>query len=119
MNELWHARCPSRGLSPIFFTEPMTPRKNQPLLRCLALYRFMPWRFSLTALLFTVVNLSLAGQQWLIGRAVHDVERGVAVVGLPDGTLDYTIARNWLVLLLAVALGRGVLQYLAGILSLM
>jgi len=97
----------------------MTPRKNQPLLRCLALYRFMPWRFSLTALLFTVVNLSLAGQQWLIGRAVHDVERGVAVVGLPDGTLDYTIARNWLVLLLAVALGRGVLQYLAGILSLM
>jgi ATP-binding cassette, subfamily B, bacterial len=97
----------------------MTLRKNQPLLRCLALYRFMPWRFSLTALLFTVVNLSLAGQQWLIGRAVHDVERGVAVVGLPDGTLDYTVARNWLGLLLAVALGRGVLQYLAGILSLM
>jgi ATP-binding cassette, subfamily B, bacterial len=96
----------------------MILRKNQPLLRCLALYRFMPWRFSLTALLFTVVNLILAGQQWLIGRAVHDVERGVAVVGLPDRTLDYTVARNWLVLLLAVALGRGVLQYLAGILSL-
>src|SRR6202789_1799169 len=118
MNELWHARCPSRGLSPIFFTEPMTPRKNQPLLRCLALYRFMPWRFSLTALLFTVVNLSLAWQQWLIGRAVHDVERGAAVVALPDGTLDYSVARYWLLVLLAVSFGRGVLQYLAGILSL-
>jgi ATP-binding cassette, subfamily B, bacterial len=96
----------------------MTFSKHQPLLRCLALYRFMPWRFSLTALLFTVVNLSLAWQQWLIGRAVHDVERGAAVVALPDGLLDYTVARHWLVLLLAVAGARGVLQYLAGILSL-
>jgi ATP-binding cassette, subfamily B, bacterial len=92
--------------------------KNQPLLRCLALYRFMPWRFSLTALLFTVVNLSLAWQQWLIGRAVHDVERGVAVTTTPAGTLDYSIARHWFLVLLAVALARGVLQYFAGILSL-
>jgi len=30
----------------------MTFHKNHPLLRCLALYRFMPWRFLLTALLF-------------------------------------------------------------------
>jgi ATP-binding cassette subfamily B protein len=96
----------------------MTFRKNQPLLRCLALYRFMPWRFSLTAVLFTVVNLSLAWQQWLIGRAVHDVERGVAVTRLADGTLDYTVARYWLLLLLAISFGRGVLQYLAGISSL-
>ena len=96
----------------------MTFRKNQPLLRCLALYRFMPWRFSLTALLFTVVNLSLAWQQWLIGRAVHDVERGAAVIALPGGTLDYSVARDWLLVLLAVSFGRGVLQYLAGILSL-
>jgi ATP-binding cassette subfamily B protein len=96
----------------------MALRKNQPLLRCLALYRFMPWRFSLTALLFTVVNLSLAWQQWLIGRAVHDVERGVAVIRLPDGALDYSVARYWLMVLLAISFGRGVLQYLAGILSL-
>jgi ATP-binding cassette subfamily B protein len=96
----------------------MTFRKNQPLLRCLALYRFMRWRFSLTALLFTVVNLSLAWQQWLIGRAVHDVERGIAVTWLADGALDYTVARYWLLLLLAIAFGRGVLQYLAGVLSL-
>jgi ATP-binding cassette, subfamily B, bacterial len=96
----------------------MTIPKARPLLRCLALYRFMPWRFSLTALLFTVVNLSLAWQQWLIGRAVHDVERGVAVITLPDGTLDYSVACYWLMVLLAISFGRGVLQYLAGILSL-
>jgi ATP-binding cassette subfamily B protein len=96
----------------------MTFRKNQPLLRCLALYRFMRWRFSLTALLFTGVNLSLAWQQWLIGRAVHDVERGIAVTRLADGALDYTVARHWLLLLLAIAFGRGVLQYLAGLLAL-
>jgi ATP-binding cassette subfamily B protein len=92
--------------------------KSQPLLRCLALYRFMPWRFSLTALLFTVANLSLAWQQWLIGRAVHDVERGVAVVRLGDGTLGYHVALYWLLVLLAIAVGRGVIQYLAGLLSL-
>ena len=92
--------------------------KNHPLLRCLALYLHMPWRFGLTALLFTVVNLSLAWQQLLLGRSVHDVERGVAVHKVADGSLDYHIAVHWLLILLAVALGRGLLQYLAGMLSL-
>jgi ATP-binding cassette, subfamily B, bacterial len=96
----------------------MTFSKSQPLLRCVALYRFMPWRFSLTALLFVIVNLSLAGQQWLIGRAVHDVERGVAVVRLPGGDLDYSVARTWLLVLLAIALARGALQYVAGMMAL-
>jgi ATP-binding cassette, subfamily B, bacterial len=93
-------------------------RKSQPLLRCLALYRFMPWRFSLTALLFIVVNASLAWQQLLIGRAVHDVERGTAVVRLPTGSLDYSVALRWLVVLAAVAAVRGILQYAAGMLAL-
>jgi ATP-binding cassette subfamily B protein len=93
--------------------------RTRPLLRCLALYRHMPWRFSLTALLFIVVNASLAWQQWLIGRAVHDVERGVAVVPLPGGGLNYSVAKYWLLVLLAVALVRGVLQYAAGLLALM
>ena len=91
---------------------------RHPLLRCLALYRFMPRRFALTALLFMVANLSLAWQQWLIGRAVHDVERGVAVVRHNDGALDFSIARNWLVVLLGIALARGAVQYVAGMLSL-
>jgi ABC-type multidrug transport system fused ATPase/permease subunit len=93
-------------------------RRSQPLLRCLALYRFMPWRFSLTALLFIVVNASLAWQQFLIGRAVHDVERGAAVVRLPTGSLDYSVALHWLVVLAAVAAVRGILQYAAGMLAL-
>jgi ATP-binding cassette subfamily B protein len=92
---------------------------RHPLLRCLALYRFMPGRFALTALLFMVANLSLAWQQWLIGRAVHDVERGVAVVRHNDGALDFSVARNWLVVLLGIALARGAVQYITGMLSLM
>ena len=95
----------------------MRAARNQPLLRCLALYRFMPWRFGLTALLFMIANLSLAWQQWLIGRAIHDVERGVAVVRI-GGMLDYSIARNWVVVLLSVALLRGGFQYFASLSSL-
>jgi ATP-binding cassette subfamily B protein len=89
-----------------------------PLLRCIALYREMPWRFALTAALFIVLNLSLAWQQWLIGAAIHDVERGVAVVRLPDGGLDYSVGWHWLLVLLGVALARGVIQYLAGVMAL-
>lgn len=92
--------------------------KTSPLLRCLALYREMPWRFALTASLFAAGNLSLAYQQWLIGRAVHDVERGVSVVRVLDGSLDYSGALRWALILAAVALGRGVVQYLAGLSSL-
>ena len=95
-----------------------TFNQRYPLLRCLLLYRYMPWGFTLTASLFLIVNLSLAGQQWLIGRAVHDVERHVAVVQLPSGALDYHVALFWLLVLIGVALTRGVLQYLAGIMSL-
>lgn len=92
--------------------------RDYPLLRCIALYREMPWRFSLTAALFIALNLSLAWQQWLIGEAIHDVERGAAVVHLPDGSLDYTLGWHWLAVLLAVALARGVIQYLAGVMAL-
>lgn len=89
-----------------------------PLLRCLALYREMPWRFGITAFLFAIGNLSMAWQQWLLGRAIHDVERGVAVVPLPNGDLNYSVALTWLVILFVVALSRGVIQYLAGLLAL-
>jgi ABC-type multidrug transport system fused ATPase/permease subunit len=97
-------------------TKPSNVR--QPLLRCLALYRLMPWRFALTATLFTIVNISLAWQQWLVGRAVHDVESGRAVQRQADGTLDWSLARYWLLALLAVAGARAVLQYSGGVMSL-
>lgn len=92
--------------------------QEHPLLRCLALYRHMPWRFGLTALLFSIANLSLAWQQWLLGHAVHDVERGIAAVRQTNGSIDTHIAWNWFGILLAVALVRGIIQYAAGLLSL-
>ncbi|MBE8716579.1 ABC transporter ATP-binding protein [Cellvibrio polysaccharolyticus] len=92
--------------------------KNWPLLRCLALYREMPWRFTITAVLFAALNFSMAWQQWLLGRAIHDVERGVAVVQTASGALDYSVALTWMMILFAIAFGRGIIQYLAGLSSL-
>jgi ATP-binding cassette subfamily B protein len=90
---------------------------NYPLLRCLAIYREMPWRFSLTALLFILANAGLAWQQWLIGRAINDVSQGAAVVARADGSLDSQLAWYWLWFLLSLAAARGLVQYLAGILA--
>ncbi len=92
--------------------------QKHPLLRCLAIYRQMPGLFLLTAFLYSVVNLSLSWQQWLVGRAVFDVQRGRAVTPLPGGGFDYHVALTWLGILAGVALARGVLQYAGGLLSL-
>jgi ATP-binding cassette subfamily B protein len=92
--------------------------EKHPLLRSLAIYREMPWRFALVALLFIAVNLGLVWQQWLIGHAVNDVSAGHAVIRQADGSLDASLGWYWLWLMLAVALGRGVLQYAASVLSL-
>ncbi|MCB5184395.1 ABC transporter ATP-binding protein/permease [Methylobacillus gramineus] len=92
--------------------------KQHPLLRCLALYRYMPWKFSFTAALFTLVNIGMAWQLWLVGQAVNDVQSGHAITRLADGSLAYSQALHWVWLLLAVALARGVLQYIGGIMSL-
>ncbi|MFK0092574.1 ABC transporter ATP-binding protein [Pseudomonas sp. NPDC090592] len=91
---------------------------NHPLLRALAIYREMPWRFALVTALYIAGNLGLAWQQWLIGHAVDDVSAGRAVLRLADGSLDASVAWHWLWLLLAIALGRGLLQYAAAVLSL-
>ena len=92
--------------------------EQHPLLRSLAIYREMPWRFSLVAALYVAINLGLVWQQWLIGHAVNDVSAGHAVVRLADGSLEAGLGWYWLGLMLAVALGRGVLQYIASVLSL-
>ncbi|WP_060511618.1 ABC transporter ATP-binding protein [Pseudomonas sp. NBRC 111124] len=91
---------------------------NHPLLRALAIYREMPWRFALVTALYVAGNLGLAWQQWLIGHAVDDVSSGRAVQRLADGSLDASLAWHWLWLLLAIAFGRGLLQYAAAVLSL-
>lgn len=91
---------------------------KHPLLRSLAIYREMPWRFGLTAALFICVNLGLVWQQWLVGHAINDVNAGRAVVRLDDGSLNDSLAWHWLWLIVGVALARGVVQYAAGVLAL-
>lgn len=88
-----------------------------PLLRSLALYRELPWLFSATMVLFVVVHLSLAWQQWLVGQALNAVGKGDGARLLPDGSIDAGAAWHWAVLLVSVALGRGVLQYVSGMCS--
>ncbi|WP_273820847.1 ABC transporter ATP-binding protein [Pseudomonas asplenii] len=92
--------------------------EKHPLLRSLAIYREMPWRFVLVAALFISVNMGLVWQQWLIGHAVNDVSAGRAVVRQADGSLEASLGWYWFWLMLAVATLRGVLQYAAGVLSL-
>jgi ATP-binding cassette subfamily B protein len=92
--------------------------QKNPLWRCLALYKNMPWRFSITALLFIVLNASLAWQQWLVGHAINEVQQGQAVSRLADGGLDLSGLEYWIALLVAVAAARGVVQYVAGVFAL-
>ncbi len=92
--------------------------EKHPLLRSLAIYREMPWRFALVAGLFVAINLGLVWQQWLIGHAVNDVSAGRAVIRHADGSLDASLGWHWLWLMLAVALGRGALQYATSVMSL-
>jgi ABC-type multidrug transport system fused ATPase/permease subunit len=88
------------------------------LIRCLAIYRQIPVATGVCLVLFVVVNIGAAAQQHLVGRAVHDLERGRAAVRLADGSLDLSVGLRWLGILVAVAAVRGLLQYGAGILAL-
>ncbi|MGD0835792.1 MAG: ABC transporter ATP-binding protein [Polyangia bacterium] len=88
------------------------------LIRCLAIYRQIPVAFSVCLALFIVVNIGAAAQQHLVGRAIHDLERGRAALRLADGSLDLTVGLRWLGILVAVAAVRGLLQYGAGVLAL-
>jgi len=88
-----------------------------PLLRCLAIYRQMPVRFTLTALMFAAVNVALVTQQALVGRAVHEAGTGQLVTSSAAG-LDYGRAWHWVALLFSLSLARAVVQYGAGLLSL-
>ncbi|MEZ0231798.1 MAG: ABC transporter ATP-binding protein [Methylophilaceae bacterium] len=92
--------------------------KSHPLLRCLALYRFMPYQFSVTALLFILVNIGVAWQLWLVGKIIDDIRQDRAISKLSDGTIDLSQIKYWLILLVIVASIRGVLQYIGGIMSL-
>jgi ABC-type multidrug transport system fused ATPase/permease subunit len=68
--------------------------------------------------MFVVVHLAGTLLQHWIGRAIHDLEQGRAVVRLPDGALDWTVATRWASVLILLACGKALLQYAAGILAL-
>lgn len=91
---------------------------RSPLLRCLAIYREMPGRFALTAVLLATVNVALIGQQVLVGRAVQEAGSGKLVAAGVGGTLDYSRVWFWAAVLVGLSLGRSVVQYGAGLLSL-
>jgi len=89
--------------------------KNYPLLRSLALYRFMPFRFVLTAILFVIANIGLALQQYSIGHAIDTLKHSQ-----PNTLFQYTLTNPlnpwfWFILLVSIALLRAVIQYLASL----
>jgi ABC-type multidrug transport system fused ATPase/permease subunit len=106
-------------LTPETVTIPRTAwLARRPLLRCVAIYRQMPLAFLACLALFVAANLGLALQQHIVGRAVHDLEQGRAVLRLPGGALDYHRALGWLAAITGVTVVRAAIQYGAGIFAL-
>lgn len=89
--------------------------KNYPLLRSLALYRFMPFRFVLTATLFVIANIGLALQQYSIGHAIDTLKHSERATLFQHATTDPLNPWFWFILLTSIASIRAVIQYLAGL----
>lgn len=89
--------------------------KNYPLLRSLALYRFMPFRFVLTATLFVIANIGLALQQCSIGHAIDTLKHSERATLFQHAITDPLNPWFWFILLTSIASIRAVIQYLAGL----
>jgi ATP-binding cassette subfamily B protein len=89
--------------------------KNYPLLRSLALYRFMPFRFVLTATLFVIANIGLALQQYSIGHAIDTLRHSERETLFQHAITDPLNPWFWFILLASIASIRAVIQYLAGL----
>lgn len=89
--------------------------KNYPLLRSLALYRFMPFRFVLTATLFIIANIGLALQQYSIGHAIDTLKHSERATLFQHAITDPLNPWFWFILLTSIASIRAVIQYLAGL----
>lgn len=89
--------------------------KNYPLLRSLALYRFMPFRFLLTATLFVIANIGLALQQYSIGHAIDTLKHSERETLFQHAITDTLNPWFWFILLASIASVRAVIQYLAGL----
>ncbi len=92
--------------------------QNYPLLRSLALYRHMPYRFSLTALLFLIANVGIAVQQFSVGQAIDHLKHSEPSQLFIQPITDPANPWFWFMLLTAIALSRAVVQYFAGLSSL-
>lgn len=89
--------------------------KNYPLLRSLALYRFMPFRFVLTATLFVIANIGLALQQYSIGHAIDTLKHSERETLFQHAITDSLNPWFWFILLASIASIRAIIQYLAGL----
>lgn len=89
--------------------------ENYPLLRSLALYRFMPFRFLLTATLFVIANIGLALQQYSIGHAIDTLKHSERTTLFQHAITDPLNPWFWFILLTSIASIRAVIQYLAGL----
>ncbi|WP_343682720.1 ABC transporter ATP-binding protein [Acinetobacter baylyi] len=89
--------------------------ENYPLLRSLALYRFMPFRFLLTATLFVIANIGLALQQYSIGHAIDTLKHSERETLFQHAITDPLNPWFWFILLTSIASIRAVIQYLAGL----
>lgn len=89
--------------------------KNYPLLRSLALYRFMPFHFLLTATLFVIANIGLALQQYSIGHAIDTLKHSERETLFQHAITDPLNPWFWFILLTSIASIRAVIQYLAGL----
>lgn len=89
--------------------------KNYPLLRSLAVYRFMPFRFVLTATLFVIANIGLALQQYSIGHAIDTLKHSERETLFQHAITDPLNPWFWFILLTSIVSIRAVIQYLAGL----
>jgi ATP-binding cassette, subfamily B, bacterial len=89
---------------------------KHPLLRCFGFYRNHIGLFVAVTLVLGLVNMSMPYSTMLFGMALHDVERGVAVVRTADG-IDTSRAWFWVSVMVGLAVGRAVVHYLATVLS--
>jgi len=89
--------------------------ENYPLLRSLALYRFMPFRFLLTATLFVIANIGLALQQYSIGHAIDTLKHSERATLFQHTITDPLNPWFWFILLASIASIRAIIQYLAGL----
>ena len=92
--------------------------KNYPLLRSLALYRYMPYRFALTALLFLGANIGIALQQFSVGQAIDHLKYANSSSMFAYALTDPQNPWFWFTVIILIASVRAIIQYLGGLSSL-